>query len=75
MIRHILCIITFLTSGVFSAPNIKTNSSETTVYICVTGEVYHKYKDCRGLKNATSKIKAISLSDAKKTRRPCKICY
>lgn len=51
------------------------NSANTIVYICVTGKVYHSTKDCRGLANATHKIKAISLSEAQKTRRPCKICY
>ena len=51
------------------------NSADTIVYICVTGKVYHSTKDCRGLVNATHKIKAISLSEAQKTRRACKICY
>ena len=53
----------------------ETTGSDTTVYICVTGKVYHSTRDCRGLSNATHKIKAISLSEAKKTRRACKICY
>ena len=53
----------------------ETTSSDTTVYICVTGKVYHSTRDCRGLSNATHKIKAVSLSEAKKTRRACKICY
>lgn len=44
-------------------------------YICVTGKVYHSTKDCRGLSNATHKIKSVSLSEAQKTRRACKICY
>jgi len=52
-----------------------TNRTETIVYICVTGKVYHSRKDCRGLEKATHKIKAVSLSEAQKTRRPCKICY
>ena len=51
------------------------NSADTIVYICVTGKVYHSTKDCRGLANATHKVKAISLSEARKTRRPCKIYY
>ena len=50
-------------------------ATDTIVYICVTGKVYHATKDCRGLANATHKIKAIPLSEAKKTRKPCKICY
>ena len=53
----------------------ETTSSDTTVYICVTGKVYHSNSDCRGLSNATHKIKAVSLSEAKKTRRACKVCY
>ena len=53
----------------------ETKSSDTTVYICVTGKVYHSTRDCRGLSNATHKIKAVSLSEAKKTRRACKVCY
>ena len=52
-----------------------TTCGDTTVYICVTGKVYHAYKDCRGLSNATHKIKAVPLSEAQKTRRACKICY
>lgn len=53
----------------------ETTSSDTTVYICVTGKVYHSTRDCRGLSNATHKIKAVSLSEAKKTRMACKVCY
>ena len=50
------------------------NNRETIVYICVTGKVYHSTRDCSGLNNAKHKIKAIPLSEAKKTRRACKIC-
>ena len=63
-------------------PHIYTNgatsessSSGQLVYICVTGKVYHSTKECRGLSNATHKIEAVSLSEAQKTRRACKICY
>ena len=63
-------------------PHIYTNGTISTsftsgqlVYICVTGKVYHSTKDCRGLSNATHKIKSVSLSEAQKTRRACKICY
>lgn len=45
------------------------------VYICVTGEVYHEYRDCYGLSNATHEIKLVPLSEAQRTRRACKICY
>lgn len=50
-------------------------SSSTTVYICVTGKVYHSSKSCRGLDNAKHPIKAVSIEEAQKTRRACKICY
>lgn len=74
-----LIILLFLT--VVTVPKIYTNGasigtfSNVLVYICVTGKVYHSTKDCRGLSNATHKIKAVSLSEAQKTRRACKICY
>lgn len=77
MKRFLLLI--FLIIG--SVPQIYTNGatgknlSEQLVYICVTGKVYHSTKECRGLSNATHKIKAVSLSEAQKTRRACKICY
>lgn len=47
------------------------------VYICTgpKAKVYHKYKDCRGLDKCSGSIKEISLDEAKKIRRPCKICY
>ena len=48
---------------------------DTTVYIVSTGKVYHSTKSCRGLKNSKHKIQAVSLKEAQKTRRPCKICY
>lgn len=51
------------------------SSGSTTVYIVDTGKVYHSTKSCRGLANTTHKIKTISLKEAQKTRRPCKICY
>ena len=53
----------------------QTAVNDTTVYICVTGKVYHATRDCRGLQNATHKTKAVSLNEASKTRRVCKICY
>lgn len=72
-------IVLFLIIG--TVPQIYTtgatggNLSEQLVYICVTGKVYHSTMDCRGLSNATHKIKAVSLSEGQKTRRTCKICY
>lgn len=73
MFRNIILITAFLVSGAFSAKSVE--GGETMVYICTTGEVYHATKDCRGLKNATHKIKQVPLSEAAKTRRACKICY
>lgn len=74
--------VAFLFFIIGLVPQIYTNgapidgsSSEQLVYICVTGKVYHSTKECRGLSNATHKIKAVSLSEAQKTRRACKICY
>ena len=48
-----------------------------TVYICVTGEVYHASTSCRGLRNAKHDIISVSKDDAinKYKRRACKICY
>lgn len=48
-----------------------------TVYICTgpKAKVYHKYNDCRGLRNCSGDIKAVSLEQAKKSRRACRICY
>lgn len=65
-----MCVIHMYTNE-----HVVYSASETTVYICVTGKVYHSTKNCRGLSNATHKIEAVSLSEAKKTRRACKICY
>ena len=75
-----LILLLFLINGI--VPQIYTNgainggfASEQLVYICVTGKVYHSTKECRGLSNATHKIEAVSLSEAQKARRACKICY
>lgn len=51
-----------------------SKKEDVTVYVCEKGKVYHFKKDCRGLKNAKSKIKAVTLKEAQKTRRACKIC-
>ena len=71
--------LVFLIVG--AIPQVYTNGtnkfyySELLVYICVTGKVYHSTRECKGLSNATHKIKAVSLSEAQKTRRACEICY
>ena len=70
---HILAILIALLS--LQSFTTELSSGSTTVYIVETGKVYHSTKSCRGLANATHKIKAVSLKDAQKTRRPCKICY
>lgn len=74
--KRILQIL-FLVTAMFSMQSFDAIRSvgDVTVYICETGKVYHATKDCRGLQNAKSKIKAVPLSSAQKTRRPCKICY
>ena len=51
-----------------------SKNEDVTVYICEKGTVYHYKKSCQGLKNVKSKIKAMSLEEANKTRKPCKIC-
>ena len=75
-------LVSFLLFYIVIVPQIYTNgdtsvssSSGQLVYICVTGKVYHSTKKCRGLSNATHKIKGVPLEEAQKTRRPCKICY
>jgi len=75
MRRLITIIAIILTSQVLQSQTCEVSSLDTTVYICVTGKVYHSSKDCKGLANATHKIKEVPLSEAKKTRRACKICY
>ena len=63
--------------AVLALQSFTTHSAmgDTTVYIVSTGKVYHSTKSCRGLKNAKHKIQTVSLKEAQKTRRPCKICY
>lgn len=66
------------------APAVSLNAGETEaleqqkVYVVMsnTAHVYHSRKDCKGLQNATHKIKQVTVEEAKKMgRRPCKICY
>lgn len=65
-------------------PVVSLNAGETEaleqqkVYVVMsnTAHVYHSSKDCRGLQNATHKIKQVTVEEAKKMgRRPCKICF
>lgn len=71
LLQIIAMMIVLLSLQSFTTSSKK---EDVTVYICEKGKVYHSKKGCRGLKNAKSNIKAISLEEAKKTRRPCKIC-
>lgn len=52
-------------------------SGSGSVYIC-TGSgayAYHSNSGCRGLNNCQGSIISVSVSEAKKSRVPCKICY
>lgn len=53
----------------------RVSTGDTVVYIVPMGKVYHSTKSCRGLINSRYKIQSVSLKEAKKTRRACKICY
>lgn len=72
IIRNILLLFVLMALSSFSPPL----SNDTTVFICMKGEVYHSVKSCRGLKNVKSKIISVKKSEAeiKNKRRPCKIC-
>lgn len=72
VLRILMVMIVMLSLQSFKSNIVGSN---LTVYICATGKVYHSTNSCRGLANATHKIKAVPLSEAKKTRRACKICY
>lgn len=55
----------------------KQSESGGSVYIC-TGSgayAYHSNSGCRGLNNCQASIVPTSLSEAKKKRKPCEICY
>jgi len=58
--RIILCFATVFVLGAFA-------SGGTTVYICVskTASKYHYDRGCRGLKQCTHTIEAVSLEEAK----------
>lgn len=71
-------------AALFLAPAVSLNAGETEareqqkvyVVLSTTAHVYHSKKDCRGLQNATHRIKQVTVEEAKKMgRRPCKICY
>lgn len=56
---------------------MKVDAPSDTVYICTgpKAKVYHSTSKCRGLNRCSGDIKSISLKEAKKSRRACKICY
>ena len=72
--KRILFSVTLLMGMSF----ISCGSSESkdSVYICVTGHVYHATKSCRGLRKATHEINAVSIDEAINDygRRACKVC-
>lgn len=71
----VLLLIVGIVPHIYTKDTTNISLQERVVYICVTGKVYHSTRECKGLSNATHKIKAVSLSEAQKTRRACKICY
>ena len=62
--------------AMFSMQSFTTTPSanETKVYVTPNGKCYHSTKNCRSLSRSKN-IKAVPLSEAKKTRRACSICY
>lgn len=77
MAKIIKVFIVLIVALILQSFTITANhaSSKQTVYICVTGKVYHATIKCRSLRNATHQIKEVPLSEAQKSRRACKICY
>ena len=65
LFQSTVLVIVFLSLQSFT-PSSK--NEDVTVYICDKGKVYHSKKSCRGLKNAKSKIKAMSLEEVKKDK-------
>ena len=63
-----LCIVSF----------VSPSETSPKVFICMgsMSECYHKNKDCKGLEKCSTKIKEVTLEQAKKMgRRPCGYCY
>jgi len=68
-----LSLFTILLLSAFSP-----ESPSSTVYICTgpKAKAYHSISTCRGAKNCSEAIVAVSLAKAKKMgRRECKICW
>jgi len=54
--------------------HVEAKKKVTWVYVVPKGKVYHKTPHCRTLSRSKT-IYKIKLSEAKKTRRACKVCY
>lgn len=55
-----------------------TNKKSTTVFICKgpNSKRYHNTANCQGLRNCSTEIYEVSLSDAESIgRTPCGFCY
>lgn len=48
MIRLAKLLTLIVTSVLLQSFTATTSGGDTTVYICVTGKVYHSTKNCRG---------------------------
>jgi len=74
MMKRILTLVAFMLLPLLAGT---AQQKDQMVYICTgpTAEVYHKYKDCRGLKACSGDVKVVTLKEAQKTRRKCRICY
>ena len=72
-IIRIACLLLF---SVIVLSSFSPSNSNEMVFICMKGEVYHSLRNCRGLRNAKSKVIAVKKNEAetKYKRRPCKIC-
>lgn len=75
--KTLFSTLLLLTVSLFMQSHKTAPVPQATVYICVTGKVYHAYRSCRGLRNATHEIRAVSESEAinEWNRRKCKVCY
>jgi len=68
--------ILFVLIAMFSMQSFTNapSASDTIVYVTPSGKCYHSTKSCSSL-SRSKKIIAVSLSEAKKTRRACSKCY
>lgn len=80
IIKSILGLALLLTPAIetIASQNERNSNKRTTVYICTGPKSYryHRTKNCRGFKNCSTEIQAVSLSYAKSIgRTPCGYCY